>query len=133
MRVRETDKEKTKEKNKQSFETFEKKKWQRRKKCPIESICKVRVNYVNLFFNLIKKKVLQRKDPQIDAILDSATQVALYNWNTELNKWEKPDVEGTLFVYSRSSGEPKYGFTIMNRSVFFKRTNFEFYLLTLLD
>jgi len=63
----------------------------------------------------VNLQVLQRKDPQIDAILDSATQVALYNWNTELNKWEKPDVEGTLFVYSRSSGEPKYGFTIMNR------------------
>ena len=64
----------------------------------------------------VNLQVLQRKDPQIDAILDSATQVALYNWNTELNKWEKPDVEGTLFVYSRSQGgEPKYGFTIMNR------------------
>lgn len=63
----------------------------------------------------VNLQVLKRKDPQINEILDSATQVALYNWNTELNKWEKPDVEGTLFVYSRNDEQLKYGFTIMNR------------------
>jgi len=51
---------------------------------------------------------------KLKKILDSATQVALYLWDTKNEKWEKPEVEGTLFVYSRSVS-PKYGFTIMNR------------------
>ena len=45
------------------------------------------------------RKALQKVDAQIGEILDSATQVALYHWDTTQNKWQKPDVEGTLFVY----------------------------------
>ena len=42
---------------------------------------------------------LKKTDPEICEILDSAVQVALYIWDVKENRWEKPEVEGTLFVY----------------------------------
>ncbi|XP_069759696.1 mRNA-decapping enzyme 1B-like [Narcine bancroftii] len=57
---------------------------------------------------------LQRQDPYIFHIVDVASQVALYTFSQKDNEWEKTDVEGTLFVYSRSAS-PRHGFTIMNR------------------
>ncbi|XP_028438795.1 mRNA-decapping enzyme 1A [Perca flavescens] len=57
---------------------------------------------------------LQRQDPYINRLLDVTGQVALYNFNSKANEWEKTEIEGTLFVYARSAS-PHHGFTIMNR------------------
>ncbi|KAM5264084.1 LOW QUALITY PROTEIN: mRNA-decapping enzyme 1B-like [Ctenodactylus gundi] len=62
----------------------------------------------------ISLAALQRHDPYISRIVDVASQVALYTFGHRANEWEKTDVEGTLFVYTRSAS-PKHGFTIMNR------------------
>uniref|UniRef100_A0A8C5WTU5 5'-(N(7)-methylguanosine 5'-triphospho)-[mRNA] hydrolase n=1 Tax=Laticauda laticaudata TaxID=8630 RepID=A0A8C5WTU5_LATLA len=69
----------------------------------------------------ISLAALQRHDPYISSILDVASQVALYTFGHRANEWEKTDVEGTLFVYTRSAS-PKYGFTIMNRLSMENRT-----------
>ncbi|XP_070802788.1 mRNA-decapping enzyme 1B [Pituophis catenifer annectens] len=69
----------------------------------------------------ISLAALQRHDPYIGSILDVASQVALYTFGHRANEWEKTDVEGTLFVYTRSAS-PKYGFTIMNRLSMENRT-----------
>ncbi|XP_077134384.1 mRNA-decapping enzyme 1A isoform X2 [Ranitomeya variabilis] len=57
---------------------------------------------------------LRRNDPYISAIMDITGQVALYSFSAKANEWEKTDIEGTLFVYTRSAS-PHHGFTIMNR------------------
>lgn len=57
---------------------------------------------------------LKRVDPYVKEILETATHVALYTYNADANEWEKTDVEGALFVYSRN-GEPYNGVLIMNR------------------
>uniref|UniRef100_W5NIT2 5'-(N(7)-methylguanosine 5'-triphospho)-[mRNA] hydrolase n=1 Tax=Lepisosteus oculatus TaxID=7918 RepID=W5NIT2_LEPOC len=62
----------------------------------------------------ISLAALQRHDPYINKIVDVASQVALYTFSNKANEWEKTDVEGTLFVYTRSAS-PRHGFTIMNR------------------
>uniref|UniRef100_UPI00358E115D mRNA-decapping enzyme 1B-like isoform X2 n=1 Tax=Myxine glutinosa TaxID=7769 RepID=UPI00358E115D len=62
----------------------------------------------------ISLAALQQLDPYIRRIMDVASQVALYNFNTNSNQWEKTEVEGTLFVYARTVA-PFHGFTIMNR------------------
>ncbi|XP_046872896.1 mRNA-decapping enzyme 1B [Hypomesus transpacificus] len=62
----------------------------------------------------ISLAALQRQDPYIKNIVDVASQVALYTFNNRANEWEKTDVEGTLFVYTRLAS-PRHGFTIMNR------------------
>ncbi|KAL4640764.1 mRNA-decapping enzyme 1B isoform X1 [Arapaima gigas] len=62
----------------------------------------------------ISLAALQRQDPYINNIVDVASQVALYTFSNRANEWEKTDVEGTLFVYTRLAS-PKHGFTIMNR------------------
>lgn len=55
---------------------------------------------------------LKRADPYARDIVDSATHVALYTF--EENEWEKTNIEGALFVYSRN-GEPYHSLVIMNR------------------
>lgn len=62
----------------------------------------------------ISLAALQRQDPYIKNIVDVASQVALYTFNSRANEWEKTEVEGTLFVYTRLAS-PRHGFTIMNR------------------
>ncbi|XP_019732609.1 mRNA-decapping enzyme 1B isoform X2 [Hippocampus comes] len=62
----------------------------------------------------ISLAALQRHDPYIKNIVDVASQVALYTYNNRANEWEKTEVEGTLFIYTRLAS-PTYGFTIMNR------------------
>ncbi|XP_018410755.1 PREDICTED: mRNA-decapping enzyme 1A [Nanorana parkeri] len=57
---------------------------------------------------------LRRSDPYIRGIVDVTGQVALYSFSAKANEWEKTDIEGTLFVYTRSAS-PQHGFTIMNR------------------
>ncbi|XP_040885815.1 mRNA-decapping enzyme 1B isoform X2 [Toxotes jaculatrix] len=62
----------------------------------------------------ISLAALQRQDPYINNIVDVASQVALYTYNNRSNEWEKTEVEGTLFIYTRLAS-PRHGFTIMNR------------------
>ncbi|XP_008565935.1 PREDICTED: mRNA-decapping enzyme 1B isoform X1 [Galeopterus variegatus] len=69
----------------------------------------------------ISLAALRRHDPYINSIVDVASQVALYTFGHRANEWEKTDVEGTLFVYTRSAS-PKHGFTIMNRLSMENRT-----------
>ncbi|MBN3280464.1 DCP1A enzyme, partial [Polyodon spathula] len=57
---------------------------------------------------------LKQHDPYINRIVDVTGQVALYTFNPQANEWEKTDIEGTLFVYTRYA-IPYHGFTIMNR------------------
>ncbi|XP_060912949.1 mRNA-decapping enzyme 1A [Labrus mixtus] len=64
--------------------------------------------------NTMSLAALQRQDPYINKLLDVTGQVALYNFNSKANEWEKTEIEGTLFVYARSAS-PYHGFTIMNR------------------
>ncbi|XP_063785410.1 mRNA-decapping enzyme 1B isoform X2 [Pseudophryne corroboree] len=69
----------------------------------------------------ISLAALRRQDPYIQGIVDVASQVALYTFSHKASEWEKTDVEGTLFVYTRSAS-PKHGFTIMNRLSMENRT-----------
>ncbi|KAM6293145.1 mRNA-decapping enzyme 1B isoform 2-T2 [Porphyrio hochstetteri] len=69
----------------------------------------------------ISLAALQQHDPYISSIVDVASQVALYTFGHRANEWEKTDVEGTLFVYTRSAS-PRHGFTIMNRLSMDNRT-----------
>ncbi|KAK2858975.1 hypothetical protein Q5P01_003595 [Channa striata] len=62
----------------------------------------------------ISLAALKRQDPYINNIVDVASQVALYTYNNRANEWEKTEVEGTLFIYTRLAS-PRHGFTIMNR------------------
>ncbi|XP_014470690.1 PREDICTED: mRNA-decapping enzyme 1B [Dinoponera quadriceps] len=57
---------------------------------------------------------LKRVDPYVKDILETATHVALYTFNADENEWEKTNIEGALFVYSRN-GEPYNSILIMNR------------------
>ncbi|KAJ8047199.1 mRNA-decapping enzyme 1B [Holothuria leucospilota] len=49
----------------------------------------------------INLAALQQNDPYIERIVETAGQVALYNFNAETNEWEKTDVQGTMFIYTR--------------------------------
>ncbi|KAM4676190.1 mRNA-decapping enzyme 1B isoform 1-T1 [Discoglossus pictus] len=69
----------------------------------------------------ISLAALRQQDPYIQGIVDVASQVALYTFSQKTNEWEKTEVEGTLFVYTRSAS-PKHGFTIMNRLSMENRT-----------
>ncbi|XP_073506497.1 mRNA-decapping enzyme 1B [Phyllobates terribilis] len=69
----------------------------------------------------ISLAALRRQDPYIQCIVDVASQVALYTFSHKANEWEKTEVEGTLFVYTRSAS-PQHGFTIMNRLSMENRT-----------
>lgn len=69
---------------------------------------------LNAASNQINLAAVKRVDPYARDILERASQVALYTFNGEKNEWKKTDVEGALFVYSRS-GEPFHNILIMNR------------------
>ncbi|NXS34042.1 DCP1B enzyme, partial [Pomatostomus ruficeps] len=69
----------------------------------------------------ISLAALRQHDPYISGIVDVASQVALYTFGHRASQWEKTDVEGTLFVYTRSAS-PRHGFTIMNRLSMENRT-----------
>lgn len=63
---------------------------------------------------MLNEAALKRFDPYVKEILDTAKFVALYTFNPEENEWEKTNVEGSLFVYSRT-GEPFYNILVLNR------------------
>lgn len=61
--------------------------------------------------NEINIRTLRRTDPSVDCILSSATQVAVYNFVQ--GDWNKLEIEGALFVVSKSTNN--YGLIIINR------------------
>jgi len=62
----------------------------------------------------INLAAVKHYDGHAKEILDKATQVALYTFNGDKNEWKKTEVEGALFVYSRTV-EPYHNIIIMNR------------------
>lgn len=75
---------------------------------------KVKLNLDQQGTKLLNLTVLQRIDPCIEQILITASRVSLYNFNTDLNQWNRKDVEGSLFVVKRNA-EPRFQFIVMNR------------------
>ena len=59
-------------------------------------------------------------DVHVQAVVEVATQTALYDYDQSDGKWSKTDVEGTLMVYSRDV-KPKHSITIINKN---SKTNF---------
>ncbi|RZF37130.1 hypothetical protein LSTR_LSTR015320 [Laodelphax striatellus] len=57
---------------------------------------------------------LRRLDPYFERLIQNAGHVALYTFNTAGNFWEKTDIEGALFVYTRKA-KPFHNVFIMNR------------------
>lgn len=57
---------------------------------------------------------IKRVDPYATDIIDSSAHVAFYTFNPEETEWEKTDVEGAFFVYSRNA-EPLHSIFINNR------------------
>uniref|UniRef100_A0A1Q3F0L5 Putative dcp1-like decapping family n=1 Tax=Culex tarsalis TaxID=7177 RepID=A0A1Q3F0L5_CULTA len=57
---------------------------------------------------------IQRSDPYAKDIINSSAHVAFYTFNTAENEWEKTDIEGALFIYSRNA-EPFHSIFINNR------------------
>lgn len=57
---------------------------------------------------------VKRVDPYAKDIVDSSAHVAFYTFNSEENEWEKTDVEGVFFIYSRNA-EPLHSIFINNR------------------
>lgn len=59
-------------------------------------------------------QAIQRSDPYAKEIINSSAHVAFYTYNKKLNEWEKTDIEGALFIYSRTA-EPHHSIFINNR------------------
>lgn len=57
---------------------------------------------------------IKRVDPYAKDIIDSSAHVAFYTFNPDETEWEKTDVEGAFFVYSRNA-EPFNSVFINNR------------------
>ncbi|XP_043237036.1 mRNA-decapping enzyme 1B-like isoform X2 [Amphibalanus amphitrite] len=57
---------------------------------------------------------VRRHDPYVEDIVDSATQVAVYEYSSETSEWQKTDMQGALFVYKRT-GPPYHSFMVLNR------------------
>lgn len=57
---------------------------------------------------------IKRVDPYAKDIVDSSAHVAFYTFNSDETEWEKTDVEGAFFIYSRNA-EPYYSIFINNR------------------
>jgi len=62
----------------------------------------------------INLSTLRNTDPCIEGILAQSSAVALYEFNSVKQAWDKTDKEGTLFLYKREA-QPLYGFSIVNR------------------
>jgi len=58
--------------------------------------------------------VLKRRDAAISGVIDMSGHVVLYRFSEETQSWDRRNVEGSLFVVSRSE-EPKYQFVVLNR------------------
>ena len=64
-------------------------------------------------------RALQRMDASVADIIGTATHVVLYQFNTDGQKWEKSNIEGSLFItkLSPDSSRPALcSFAILNRT-----------------
>ncbi|XP_053966930.1 mRNA-decapping enzyme 1B [Anastrepha ludens] len=57
---------------------------------------------------------IKKVDPYAKDIVDTSPHVAFYTFNAEHNEWEKTDVEGAFFIYSRNA-QPFHSIFINNR------------------
>lgn len=57
---------------------------------------------------------IKRVDPYAKEIIGNSAHVAFYTFNPEETEWEKTDIEGAFFVYSRNA-EPYHSVFINNR------------------
>lgn len=57
---------------------------------------------------------IKKTDPYAKEIIESSAHVAFYTFNSGINEWEKTDVEGSFFIYSRNA-EPFQSIFINNR------------------
>lgn len=57
---------------------------------------------------------IKRVDPYVKEIIDNSAHVAFYTFNPDETEWEKTDIEGAFFVYSRNA-EPYHSVFINNR------------------
>lgn len=57
---------------------------------------------------------IRRVDPYAKDLLDTSAHVAFYTFNPDETEWEKTDVEGAFFVYTRNA-EPFHSVFINNR------------------
>lgn len=64
--------------------------------------------------NRMNLAAIKKVDPYAKDIVDSTAHVAFYTFNSEENEWEKTDVEGAFFIYSRNA-EPFNSIFINNR------------------
>ena len=62
----------------------------------------------------INLAALRKSDQFVLDILETSAQVALYKFDPLKQEWEKTEVEGSLFLYRRST-LPKFALMIMNR------------------
>mmetsp|Transcript_14693 Transcript_14693/g.14791 ORF Transcript_14693/g.14791 Transcript_14693/m.14791 type:complete len:212 (+) Transcript_14693:190-825(+) len=63
----------------------------------------------------INFSALQKKDSHLREILLEITQIAIYQFDPKLNKWERLGVEGAAFITRRDS-EPINSLVVLNRS-----------------
>lgn len=59
-------------------------------------------------------KTVQRIDATVNEILKTVSSVSVYEYLESSEAWERTSIEGTLFIYKRSSS-PFYAFLILNR------------------
>ena len=59
-------------------------------------------------------RVLKSIDENVIEIIEDSSHVALYQFDAQNTKWERLDVEGSLFI-TRSSQEPFYSLIVLNK------------------
>ena len=59
-------------------------------------------------------KVLQSVDENVVEIIEDYSHVAVYQFDALSTKWERLDVEGSLFI-TRSVQDPIYGLIVLNK------------------
>eukprot|EP00873_Tetraselmis_striata_P037159 jgi/Tetstr1/457423/TSEL_004209.t1 len=62
----------------------------------------------------VNLKVLRRFDAATEEILAHAPHVALYDFNVPESKWNRKDIEGSLFLVRRSA-QPQFRLLVMNK------------------
>ena len=62
----------------------------------------------------INLRVLKRDDDAIESIVAHSKHAVLYRFDAAARQWARKNVEGALFVVSRSTA-PKYAFVVLNR------------------
>lgn len=59
-------------------------------------------------------RVLQSVDENVLEIIEDYSHVAVYEFETSVGKWERLDVEGSLFI-TRSANAPFYSVIVLNK------------------